>query len=172
MFFGLSLRSKSDLRNPGGYASLSLVRKRRYAPHPPPKGHACLILMRQHAAFGPPPWWSGSTLRVELRGKTQRRAVLKRRKSFLNFIVIIIIWIEWIKIPSDKYSPISDNYANGFNLQKAQNRTRIYVLFRAHVTVFLPWRRRKPFRPARAVSASPIDSQASLAPLKKRSERS
>ena len=48
------------------------------------------------------------TLRVELRGKTQRRAVLKRRKSFLNFIVIIIIWIEWIKIPSDKYSPISD----------------------------------------------------------------
>ena len=50
----------------------------------------------------------GSTLRVELRGKTQRRAVLKRRKSFLNFIVIIIIWIEWIKIPSDKYSPISD----------------------------------------------------------------
>ncbi len=93
---------------PGGYASLSLVRKRRYAPHPPPKGHACFILMRQHAAFGPPPWWGGSTLRVELRGKTQRRAVLKRRKSFLNFIVIIIIWIEWIKIPSDKYSPISD----------------------------------------------------------------
>nr|DAY99439.1 MAG TPA: hypothetical protein [Caudoviricetes sp.] len=34
--------------------------------------------------------------------------MLKRRKSFLNFIVIIIIWIEWIKIPSDKYSPISD----------------------------------------------------------------
>ena len=58
--------------------------------------------------FGSPPWWGGSTLRVELRGKTQRRAVLKRRKSFLNFIVIIIIWIEWIKIPSDKYSPISD----------------------------------------------------------------
>ena len=98
-------RIKSVLKHVFG---LSLVRKRRYAPHPPPKGHACLILMRQHAAFGSPPWWGGSTLRVELRGKTQRRAVLKRRKSFLNFIVIIIIWIEWIKIPSDKYSPISD----------------------------------------------------------------
>ena len=103
-----AIAPKASFETSGEWSSLPFVRKRRCAPHPPPKGHACLILMRQHAAFGPPPWWSGSTLRVELRGKTQRRAVLKRRKSFLNFIVIIIIWIEWIKIPSDKYSPISD----------------------------------------------------------------
>ena len=75
----------------------------------------------------PRPEGGGSTLRVELRGKTQRRAVLKRRKSFLNFIVIIIIWIEWIKIPSDKYSPYQTNYANGFNLQKP--RTELVSTF-------------------------------------------
>jgi len=34
-------------------------------PHPPPKGHACLIRMRQHAAFGPPPYQGGLMPRIE-----------------------------------------------------------------------------------------------------------
>ena len=52
---------KASFETPGGYASLA-ARKETSAsrPHPPPKGHACLIGMRQHAAFGPPPWWGGS----------------------------------------------------------------------------------------------------------------
>ena len=53
--------SKASFETPGEYASLA-ARKETSAsrPHPPPKGHACLIRMRQHAAFGPPPWRGGS----------------------------------------------------------------------------------------------------------------
>ena len=54
------LAPKASFETSGEWSSLPFVRKRRYAPHPPPKGHACLIGMRQHAAFGPPPWWGGS----------------------------------------------------------------------------------------------------------------
>ena len=110
MFLGLSLRFKSVLRN-SGRIYLTAVRKETSLPlliHHQNREILMMINFLKFTGFGPPPWWGGSTLRVELRGKTQRRAVLKRRKSFLNFIVIIIIWIEWIKIPSDKYSPISD----------------------------------------------------------------
>ena len=110
IFLGLALRFKSDLRN-SGRIYLTAVRKETSLPlliHHQNREILMMINFLKFTGFGPPPWWGGSTLRVELRGKTQRRAVLKRRKSFLNFIVIIIIWIEWIKIPSDKYSPISD----------------------------------------------------------------
>ena len=56
-----AIAPKASFETPGGYASLA-ARKETSAsrPHPPPKGHACLISMRQHAAFGPPPWWGGS----------------------------------------------------------------------------------------------------------------
>ena len=94
-FSDLRSASKASFETPGEYASLPFVRKRRYAPHPPPKGHACLISMRQHAAFGPPPWWGGSTLRVELRGKTRRQAVARIRNALLNFIIAIIPQIEF-----------------------------------------------------------------------------
>ena len=88
--------SKASFETPGEYASLA-ARKETSAsrPHPPPKGHACLIRMRQHAAFGPPPWWGGSTLRVELRGKTRRRAVVRIRNALLNIIIAIIPQIEF-----------------------------------------------------------------------------
>ena len=90
-----AIAPKASFETPGEYASLPFVRKRRYAPHPPPKGHACLISMRQHAAFGPPPWWGGSTLRFELRGKTRRQAVVRIRNALLNFIIAIIPQIEF-----------------------------------------------------------------------------
>ena len=88
--------SKASFETPGEYASLA-ARKETSAsrPHPPPKGHACLIRMRQYAAFGPPPWWGGSTLRVELRGKTRRQVVVRIRNALLNIIIAIIPQIEF-----------------------------------------------------------------------------
>ena len=96
MFLGLPLRSKSVLRNSGRICLANRSQGNVTGlPHPPPKGHACLISMRQHAAFGPPPWWGGSTLRVELRGKTRRQAVVRIRNALLNFIIAIIPQIEF-----------------------------------------------------------------------------
>ena len=66
MFLGLPLRSKSVLRNSGRICLANRSQGNVTGlPHPPPKGHACLIRMRQHAAFGPPPWQGGSMRRIE-----------------------------------------------------------------------------------------------------------
>ena len=97
IFLGLALRFKSVLRN-SGRICLTAVRKETSLPlliHHQNREMLMMINFLKFTGFGPPPWRGGSTLRVELRDKTRRQAMLKRRKSFLNFIVIIIIRMKW-----------------------------------------------------------------------------
>ena len=79
MFLGLSLRFKSDLRN-SGRIYLTAVRKETSLPlliHHQNREILMMINFLKFTGFGPPPWWGGSTLRVELRGKTRRQAVVR-----------------------------------------------------------------------------------------------
>ena len=54
-----------------------------------------MINFLKFTGFGPPPWWGGSTLRVELRGKTRRQVVVRIRNALLNIIIAIIPQIEF-----------------------------------------------------------------------------
>ena len=97
MFLGLSLRFKSDLRN-SGRIYLTAVRKETSLPlliHHQNREILMMINFLKFTGFGPPPWWGGSTLRVELRGKTRRQAVVRIRNALLNFIIAIIPQIEF-----------------------------------------------------------------------------
>jgi hypothetical protein len=97
MFLGLSLRFKSVLRN-SGRIYLTAVRKETSLPlliHHQNREILMMINFLKFTGFGPPPWWGGSTLRVELRGKTRRQAVVRIRNALLNFIIAIIPQIEF-----------------------------------------------------------------------------
>ena len=89
--------SKASFETPGESTSLPLAMETSLrTPHPPPKGHACLISMRQHAAFGPPPWRGGSiSEKSSSEAKTRRRAVLRIKDMLLNIIIAIIPQIEF-----------------------------------------------------------------------------
>ena len=97
MFLGLSLRFKSVLRN-SGRIYLTAVRKETSLPlliHHQNREILMMINFLKFTGFGPPPWWGGSTLRVELRGKTRRQAVVRIRNALLNIIIAIIPQIEF-----------------------------------------------------------------------------
>ena len=97
MFLGLSLRFKSDLRN-SGRIYLTAVRKETSLPlliHHQNREILMMINFLKFTGFGPPPWWGGSTLRVELRGKTRRQVVVRIRNALLNIIIAIIPQIEF-----------------------------------------------------------------------------
>ena len=65
-FSDFRYRFKSVLRNSGRICLANRSQGNVTGlPHPPPKGHACLIRMRQHAAFGPPPYQGGLMPRIE-----------------------------------------------------------------------------------------------------------
>ena len=85
-------------------------------PHPPPKGHACLIKMRQHAAFGPPPWQGGSMPRIESKGKWLYTGCSSCYRDFY----------------------ISKSHAsyNSYKKLRAQNRTYDCVRVRAYLVDF------------------------------------
>ena len=97
IFLGLALRFKSVLRN-SGRICLTAVRKETSLPlliHHQNREIPMMINFLKFTGFGPPPWWGGSTLRVELRGKTRRQAVVRIRNALLNFIIAIIPQIEF-----------------------------------------------------------------------------
>ena len=97
IFLGLALRFKSVLRN-SGRIYLTAVRKETSLPlliHHQNREILMMINFLKFTGFGPPPWWGGSTLRVELRGKTRRQAVVRIRNALLNFIIAIIPQIEF-----------------------------------------------------------------------------